>query len=328
MFTETTHQLKSRGFKLEILNSARENMNIPRWQIWINDISTFLRVLWGLIAKIKRSDLVFLNMSPYAALPVASSIWMISKLARRPMTLRFYGGSLSQIYEAYNPLARFVADSTFLRCPIVFVETQRLCSAFSERDNFRLFPNTRDLKAPATTRRDRVSKLLFLSQLRMEKGLGEALEACRALPKNCHLRVFGPPMPNTDFSLFAGHPRASYGGVLKPADVPGALCEHDLLLFPSYYTGEGYPGVILEAFQCGVPVVATRWKGIPELVQHEENGLLIEPRSAEAVRIAIERLLEDPGLYRHLCKGAKRWGESFRSTVWYDRIAQQLLCLT
>ena len=108
------------------------------------------------------------------------------------------------------------------------------------------------------------------------------------------------------------------------------LCEHDLLLFPSYYSMEGYPGVILEAFQCGLPVVAARWRSVPEIVEHEENGLLVEPRSAAAVRSAIERLLADPDLYRRLCKGAERRGEYFRSAVWHDRMAADLrgLCRT
>ncbi len=44
------------------------------------------------------------------------------------------------------------------------------------------------------------------------------------------------------------------------------LSEHDLLLFPSYFRGEGYPGIIVEAFQCGVPVAAAGWSAIPELI--------------------------------------------------------------
>ena len=134
-------------------------------------------------------------------------------------------------------------------------------------------------------------------------------------------------MPDTDFSLFEGHPRADYGGVLEPGEVPRVLGEHDLLLYPSYFRGEGYPNAILEAFQCGVPVVAARWGGVPELVEHEERGLLVEPRSAVAVRSAIERLLGDPGLYRRLCEGARRRGEYFRSGAWYDRMASDLCSL-
>ena len=159
-------------------------------------------------------------------------------------------------------MRRCLADRTFLRCPLVFVESQQLCRQFGNPDNFRWMPNTRDIEAPKAVRRDKVNKLIFLARLEMDKGLAEALAVCRHLPENCHLNVFGPGMSDTDFSLFDDHPRATYGGVLEPAEVPRVLGEHDLLLFPSYYRGESYPGVIIEAFQCGVPVVATTVGGV------------------------------------------------------------------
>ena len=193
----------------------------------------------------------------------------------------------------------------------MYVESQQLYREFEPLAKVRWHPTTRDLEAPAAAARRTLRKLIFVARLEMDKGLAEALDACRHLPDGCHLRVFGPRMPDTDFSLFEGHPRADYGGVLEPGEVPQALSEHDLLLYPSYFRGEGYPNAILEAFQCGVPVVAARWGGVPELVTHEENGLLVEPRSAAALRCALERLLEDASLYRRLCAGARRPGGVF-----------------
>ena len=112
--------------------------------------------------------------------------------------------------------------------------------------------------------------------------------------------------------------------MLVPEEVPRVLSEHDLLLFPSYYPGEGHPGVILEAFQCGLPVIAAKWQAVPEIVEHGKNGLLVAPGSAGEVRVAIERLLGDPDLYRRLCEGAERRGEDFRSVKWHDRVAADL----
>ncbi len=83
-----------------------------------------------------------------------------------------------------------------------------------------------------------------------------------------------------DPALIDSHPRASYGGVLTRTQAPRALSEHDLLLHPSYREQEGYPGAIIEAFQCGVPVIAARCGGVAELVEHEKSGLLVAPRDA------------------------------------------------
>lgn len=323
---EQARQLRTRGFDLDILDSLASVTNLSPWKIQVIRFGRFLRVIVKTIARIRHSRIVFLVIAPYSATILASSVWGICKLARRPMVLRFSGGDAGSVYRNYGALARWVARRTWLRCALLYVESQQLCREFRNLSNVRWHPTTADLKAPAASRRRGVvRKLIFVARLEMDKGLAEALEACRYLPEISCLRVFGPRMPDTDFSLLEGHPRADYGGVLAREDVPRVLSEHDLLVYPSYFRGEGYPNAILEAFQCGVPVVAARWGGVPELVEHEESGLLVEPRSVDALRSAIERLLAEPGLYRRLCEGAKRRGEYFRSKAWYDRMALNLL---
>ena len=195
---------------------------------------------------------------------------------------------------------------------------------FAGRASVQWFSNTRDVAAPPIVYRPRVRKLLFVAQLRMEKGLGETLDACRHLPADCHLNVYGPPMPNTDFGMFDRHERATYRGVVGSSEIPAVLMDHDLLLLPSYFGAEGYPGIVLEALQCGRPVIATWWRSIPEVVEHEESGLLVKPRSSSALKEAILRVLEDPALYARLCAGARERGEFFRSGRWYDRLADDL----
>lgn len=323
-FAELVDQLSRRNFDLEVVSTSRARTHVSRWMAFRNNLTTLLKVVWTVFKRVWDTDLVFANMSVYSALWLATPVWIISRAMRRPMVLRFFGARLNQTYQEYSPVARWLADRTFMRSTIVYVQSQKLCDDFANRPNFRWHPNARDITAPETGRNVKVQKMLFLSHLRMDKGLGEALEACRFLPEYCHLDVFGSPMSDTDFSLFDGHPRATYGGVLSPEDVPRVLCENDLLLFPSYYEGEGYPGVLIEAFQCGLPVIASRWRAIPEVVTHEECGLLVEPRSASDLRAAIERLLEDPDLYRRLCEGAQRRGEYFRSGPWYDQMAASL----
>lgn len=65
----------------------------------------------------------------------------------------------------------------------------------------------------------------------------------------------------------------------------------DLLCLPSY--AEGLPLVLLEAMANSVPVVASRVGGIPEIVRHEETGLLVEPGDVDALATSIKRLLTD-----------------------------------
>ena len=324
LFEELVRNLKTRGFALDILNTARPRATQVPWRARFTDFVTFAKVASRACCKIRRCDLVFLNVSSYSAWGSATAFWLLCRIARRPLVLKFFGAYLNIKYRNIHPWARWWAEKTFLQSDLIYVETRSVRDAFPHCANMECIPNTRDIAVAAEPQRAQARKLLFLGQLRQEKGWTEALEACRDLPEGCHLSVFGPGMLNTDFSLFRNHPKATYGGALAPERVPQLLCEHDLLLIPSYYRGEGHPGAAIEAFQCGMPVIATRWRAIPEVVQHEENGLLVEPRSVAELKAAILRLVEDADLYRALCQGAKRRGEYFRSPVWYDRMAGKL----
>src|SRR5262249_41248696 len=92
-------------------------------------------------------------------------------------------------------------------------------------------------------------------------------------------------------------------GPIPHSAVPEALASLDVLVVPSIWP-ENSPLVISEAFLAGVPVVASRIGGIPELVADGRNGLLFEPGNAADLARAIERLLVEPGLLRTLRAGA------------------------
>jgi len=92
-------------------------------------------------------------------------------------------------------------------------------------------------------------------------------------------------------------------------DLPGILASADVFLHPSRDESLGL--AIAEALACGVPVVATRVGGIPELVEHMGNGLLVEP-NAESVSNAIVTILTDTELRERLKDGARRFSYCVR----------------
>jgi len=93
----------------------------------------------------------------------------------------------------------------------------------------------------------------------------------------------------------AGVPDVFLAGWRPQEALPDALNAADLLVLPS--VAEQFGQVLVEAMACGLPVVATRVGGVPELVD-ERTGLLVKPGSAEALRAGIERMLEGHGDYR------------------------------
>jgi len=77
----------------------------------------------------------------------------------------------------------------------------------------------------------------------------------------------------------------------------------DVVVLPSLC--EGTPLVLLEAMACGKPVVATRVGGIPEIVEHGKDGILVRPKDVKGLSKAILTLLEDPGLCEEMGRKAR-----------------------
>jgi glycosyltransferase involved in cell wall biosynthesis len=75
-----------------------------------------------------------------------------------------------------------------------------------------------------------------------------------------------------------------------------------VLALPSH--SEGSPNVLLEAMAAGLPVVATRVGGVPEIVAHEESALLVDARDPQAFAAAVGRVLTDGELARALAARA------------------------
>ncbi len=86
-------------------------------------------------------------------------------------------------------------------------------------------------------------------------------------------------------------------------NVQKTLNEMDLFVFAS--KAEGLPNVILEAFAAGVPVVATAVGGVPEIVRHEQTGLLVAPERPEELAAALHRMINDEKLRENVARNAR-----------------------
>lgn len=109
-------------------------------------------------------------------------------------------------------------------------------------------------------------------------------------------------------------------------DAERLLRRFTVFVLPSL--SEGLPNALLEALAAGVPAVATRVGGSPEIVEDGLSGLLVPPRDAGGLAHAIGRLLADPRLARRLGRaGAARAATRFTESMLVERTAARYLRL-
>jgi glycosyltransferase involved in cell wall biosynthesis len=151
---------------------------------------------------------------------------------------------------------------------------------------------------------------LCLGRLVPVKGVDVLLAAGRDLP-GLTVLVAGEGPAGPRLAAAAG-PATRFLGAVAGTDRARALAAADLLCLPSRVLPdgrtEGAPTVVLEAQAAGLPVVASRVGGTPDLVRDGEDGLLVPPDDPAALRRALERVRAEPGLRARLAAGARAVG--------------------
>ena len=148
------------------------------------------------------------------------------------------------------------------------------------------------------------------------KGHTYLIDACRILAEHgidfcCHLVGEGPLRRQITRQIAAAALADRFrihGGLPRP-QVTQQLRQADLFVLPSVPTPEGrregIPVALMEAMACALPVVASELSGIPELVEHDVCGQLVQPRDSVGLADAIERCHRDQGFRQAMGRAAR-----------------------
>jgi glycosyltransferase involved in cell wall biosynthesis len=107
--------------------------------------------------------------------------------------------------------------------------------------------------------------------------------------------------------------RVSLPGGVPKSEVPRWMNRNDIFLNTTHV--DNRPISVLEAMACGLCIVSTNVGGIPSLLKHEQNALLVPPDDHEAMAAAIEQILTEPGLAGRLSQNARTDAERYDWSV-------------
>lgn len=234
------------------------------------------------------------------------------------LVLRKFGGtSLNE----FGRLRAALSLAAARRADAWLVETQALSRTARLRglQNAHWFPNARDMSGQSFKNwRAPTGRFVFIGQVRAEKGVPELMRAAVRLRRSgISIDVFGALGFGITKEDLQQIDNLHYRGVLPSQQVVREVSQYDALLLPTHHRGEGYPGVILEAFAAGTPVVCTNWRSLPEVVD-SDVGILIPPYDPEALASAMLRLACDADLQMILRGNVRTRREAFDERRWHQ----------
>lgn len=188
---------------------------------------------------------------------------------------------------AYAGVAVFVCPSAFL------ADRMRAAGVFPDR--LRVLDHFVDA-AGVEAKTDPGGPVVFAGRLSVEKGVDVLIRAIGRLGRDARLEIAGDGPERTGLESLAARVapgRVHFLGRLGREDVLGVIRSAAVVAVPSrWYENQGL--VALEAFACGVPVVASRIGGLPDVIEDGCTGLLVEADDEGSLASALVALLADP----------------------------------
>jgi glycosyltransferase involved in cell wall biosynthesis len=230
--------------------------------------------------------------------PSASVSMLAARLAEIPYSFTLHGpADLAE--PARWKLGEKIAEARFVACISHYARSQAML--LSDPAHWEKLKIVHCGVEPDLYERDRVATddprlhLVFVGRLAPVKGLRVLIEALKTHGgRDVRLTIVGDGTERGALEALAASlgNMVRFTGYLSQDEVADLLATADAFALPSF--AEGVPVVLMEALAAGLPVIATRITGVPELVEDGVAGFLVSPGDAHALADAIGRLAALP----------------------------------
>lgn len=254
---------KKNELEIEVIDGNKFNYR--------NRLAAIFLIVFNIFRKAPKCEKIFLHGSKNDFLVLAPIAVLAGKFYNKPVCLKKFGGSFNTVYDTAPWWKKVLYRYGMQHADVLFWETKYLVDFGKKFNNNSFwFPNARPRPNKPLSIHPFNKRFVFISQVRKEKGVDVILKIFRELGSDYHIDIYGSLMGYEDSQL-GGH----YKGILEPNAVYDTLSEYDVLLLPTLWPHEGYPGIIAESFAVGRPVIAFDTGGISEMIVNRKNGILV-----------------------------------------------------
>ena len=145
-------------------------------------------------------------------------------------------------------------------------------------------------------------RFVFMSRIHHKKGIREIIEASNILDSEGFEGQYSVDFYGAKDKEFAAEfdnligskKNMAYKGYMDLTNDAGyeLLASYEMMLFPTYWGGEGFPGIVLDAYIAGLPIIATNWNLNTEVVEDGKTGIIIPPNDSNSLAKAMTKVLD------------------------------------
>lgn len=282
----------------------------PSTEIIIADTYNFKKnyhsLLKSIIRCMRESNVVFILLSRNGRRIIFPIVNFLNLFFKKPIIHDVIGGGSEELIRKYPTLKWHYNQFT-----VNWVESLKLVDRLKELgiDNAEYLPNFKRLSCISSEEikphEGAIYKFCTFSRVTREKGIGIASQAiidinrkagsCKAV-----LDIYGPIEDGYEEELQryvdSSDGAVNYKGIVDYNDSVSVLNNYYMLLFPTSFYGEGFPGTLIDAFSAGLPVIATDWHYNGEIISYNITGFLYATDEAHRLKELIEYSMNHPDL--------------------------------
>jgi len=240
-----------------------------------------------------------------------------------PLAVSFHGMDLSQTIKDNPSIYNQLFQKADLFLPVCEYYKKRLIKLGCPEEKIKVHPSAIDVDQFVPLEKNNSTskvKMISIGRLIEKKGFKYSIRAVAEYmkenpSKEITYRIIGGGPLHEELQSLIGKLNLSHcitiWDFVNQSKIVSEVQNSDILICPSVVAENGdedtVPNVLKEAMACELPVIATWHGGIPELVQHEKNGFLVQERDVIAIKEKIDQLVNSPSLRNKMGKRGREY---------------------
>lgn len=292
------------------------------------------RLLYDIERCIRKSDVIFILLSGNGRKFIFPIVNILNGIYNKPILHDVIGGAFEKELLCNKKLQKYCNNFE-----VNLIESQKAVERLRKAgfSNIEYLPNFKRLPIIYTSEYRPKSNTFFkfctFSRVIKEKGISNAAEAVININKDAGylkaiLDIYGPIddkyKNELESYINSSSGAVNYKGVVAYNESVFTLKNYYMLLFPTYFHGEGFPGTLIDAFSAGLPVIATDWHYNGEIISDHQTGLLYDVNEPQRLKELIEYSIINTDMVNMLHRNCLKKAEMYSAERVMEIIARKI----